>query len=317
VLSLHYLSLRVVLLCLAALGGCAGQAVSPTDQTLIQEADQLHARLEPAVVEKLDPRLKRYFEQIGARIVAAAKELDQQAIIQSREQGSNEWMFAKEIGFHLVDSAQPNCFTAGGKHIYIYDGLFQQCQNEDELASLLCHEYAHIYGRHVQKELKRDPSITGDNALLYPFVTLKFTAPHERTADSIAFNVFAKGGWDTSRFAELYQRLLQNASAGSWDVASLREKVEAAQRRELPAGARDWAQPPVADDARFTQLQAESKSLVLAKPRSERAQLLLTSFSGCLIPADTPAQASARQRLFPPPPPPSENKWNKGLQGAR
>ena len=72
-----------------------------------------------------------------------------------RSEGSNEWMFSKDIDFHLVKSELPNIYTAGGRHIYIYDGLFQQSRNEDELASLFCHEYAHVYGRHAQKELKR------------------------------------------------------------------------------------------------------------------------------------------------------------------
>ena len=312
----HLLSpISLLLLALAGLAGCAGPAVSPTDQTLLRETEQLHSRLEPAVVERQEPRLRRYFEQLASRIVTAARELDQQGIIQSRSEGSNEWMFSKDIDFHLVKSELPNIYTAGGRHIYIYDGLFQQCRNEDELASLFCHEYAHIYGRHAQKELKRDASALGDDSLLEPFVTLKFTPAHDKTAETIAFNIFVKAGWDPARYADIYRRLLQQGPPGGLDAALLRERADGAH--ELPAGAQNWAQPPIADDARFVQLQAETQAVVAAVPRNDRVELLLSALPNCLTPPDAPAQVAARQRLFPPPAAPSENKWNKGLQGAR
>src|SRR3954465_12896907 len=88
---------------IATLFGCANQSVSPSDKTLIREADQLHAQLAPACVEDRDPRLKRYIEQIAARILASAKELDQEGLIKSRGHGSNAWMFDKDVDFHLAD----------------------------------------------------------------------------------------------------------------------------------------------------------------------------------------------------------------------
>jgi len=312
------LACRIIFaICTAApITGCAGQAVSPTDQTLIREADQLHARLAPALVENVDPRLRRYFEQLAGRITTAARELDQQGVIQSKDDGSKAWMFGKEMDFHLTDGQLPNLYTSGGRHVYIYDGLFQQCKNEDELASLLCHAYAHVYARHVQKELKRDTSLGEEEALLRPFVYLNFTPAHERTAAGIAFDIYLKAGWDPARFGEVYDRLAAEDSSGvTFDIALLRELAK--PPLPPPAAARDWAQPPVADDARFAQLQAETKAAAASAPRNERAELLLSALSSCLGPAEGPIQARARQQLFPPPQGPSENKWNKGLQGAR
>jgi hypothetical protein len=305
---------------ISLLTGCAGPAVSPTDQALLAEADQLHARLEPALMEKQDPRLRRYFEQLASRITAAAKELDKQGVIQSNEGGSKDWMFSKDVDFHLVDSRLPSVYTSGGRHIYIYDGLFQQCRNEDELASVFCHEYAHVYARHAQKEIKREPAGTSlgggdERALLQSFVTLKFTPAHDRTADTIGYTIYLKAGWDPARYTDLYARLLKEDTSAALDTAALREKIDA--KRDTPAGSRDWAQPPVADDARFAQLQAETHAVVAGAARNARAELLLAAFPNCLSPADTPAQLRAREALFPPAPAPTENKWNKGLQGAR
>jgi predicted Zn-dependent protease len=310
-------------LLLATLAGCAGPAVSPTDKSLITQADQLHARLGPAVLEDKDPKLKRYFEQLAARILAAAKDADQQGLIKpptGAEAGSTAWMFSNDVDFHLIDSDLPNAFTSGGKHVYVYNGLFQQCRNEDELASLLCSEYARVYSRQVQREIRRDPGLSGDNAIIVPFATLRASPAQSRAADPIAFTIFTKAGWDPTRFASLYQRMLEeNAAPNDADRALLREKVIEAQRRTdgLPAAARDWAQPPVADDARFAQLQSETRAVVTRVPRNDQVQLLLAAFPSALAQGDTPTQTRARQKLFPPPPPAPDNQWGKGLGGTR
>ena len=301
--------------------GCAGRSVSPTDQSLITEADQLHARLAPAVVDDRDPRLKRYFGQLAARVTAAARELDRQGVIKSPGEGDKSWMFGKEIDFHLVNSDLPNAFASGGRHLYVYNGLFQQCTSEDDLAAVFCHAYAHLYARHVQQSARRDPNLPPDRALLFPFATLQLTPAQERAADTIAFGIFTRAGWDPTRFASLYEQLYNGNPAGV-DRNVLREKALDANTRLLPsvpAASRDWAQPPVADDTRFAQLQAETKAAVAATPRSGQPQLLLAAFPNCLNPTPTPAQARARQALFPPPPapPPGDNQWGKGVRGGR
>jgi hypothetical protein len=306
---------------LALLTGCAGQAVSPTDKTLIAEADQLHARLAPSVVDDRDPRLKRYFAQIAARITAAAKDLDQQGVIQSRGEGAKSWMFGREVEFHLVNSELPNVFPAGGRHVYLYLGLFRQCANEDELAAVFCHAYAHLYARHVQQDLRREaPGLSGDAKLLYPFATLAFTPAQEREADTIAFNVFTKAGWDPNRYPAIYDTLYKGNVAGV-DRSFLREKTVDAIERLLPAvpaAAANWAQPSVADDTRFAQLQSETAKVAPSTAGTPQSQLLLAAFPNCLNPTIAPAQARARQTLFPPPPVPTgNNQWGKGVQGTR
>lgn len=311
----------LLLACLALLTGCANQAVSPTDKTLIAEADQLNRHLAPSLVDDRDPRLKRYFAQIAARVTAAAKDLDQQGAIQSRGEGAKSWMFGKEIEFHLVNSELPNVFPAGGRHIYLYLGLFRQCANEDELAAVFCHAYAHLYARHVQRDVRPEPpGLSGDAKLLFPFATLQFTPAQEREADTIAFNVFTKAGWDPNRYPAIYDTLYKGDVAGV-DRNFLREKTVDAIDRLLPAvpaAAANWAQPSVADDTRFAQLQAETAKIAPSAAGTPQSQLLLAAFPNCLNPTLTPAQTRARQTLFPPPPAPTgDNPWGKGVQGTR
>jgi hypothetical protein len=304
--------------CLALLAGCANQSVSPTDKTLIANADQLHARLAPSVVDARDARLKRYLAQLAARVTAAAKDLDQQGVIKSPGEGSKAWMFGREVEFHLVNSDLPNVVPAGGRHIYLYLGLFRQCANEDELAAVYCHAYAHLYARHVQQDLRREASLAGDQELLYPFVHLQFTPAQEREADTIAFNVFTRAGWDPNRYPAVYEQLYKGNVPGV-DRDLLREKTVDAIDRLLPAvpaAAANWAHPPVADDTRFAQLQSETAAAASAAAGTTQSQLLLAAFPSCLDPTPGPVQARARQTLFPPPPVPTgDNQWGKGVQG--
>jgi predicted Zn-dependent protease len=166
----------------------------------------------------------------------------------------------------------------------------------------------------VQKELRREPGAGGDEELLMPFLSLKFTPAHEKTADAIAYSIYLKAGWDPTRFTDVYKRLEQTPLDGL-DPQAVRQLTQVP--RQPPAEARNWGQPPVADDARFAQLQSETRAVVGAMRQDEKARLLLAALPNCLGPEDSPTQAAARQQLFPPPQGPSENKWNKGLQGAR
>ena len=104
-----------------------------TDRQVIQQAEDTHAQLKPAVMD--DPELFGYLKSMGDRIVAAAKELDAEHYGPSshfEKNESNDWMFSKEE-FHLVNSKTLNAFTTGGEHLYIYAELMQKCRTEDEL----------------------------------------------------------------------------------------------------------------------------------------------------------------------------------------
>src|SRR5687767_5184240 len=124
--------------------GCA------SDAQVMQAASGMHQQLEPAVIE--DPELANYLQSIGERIISSAKELDQQGYgPKAHKSSDSNWMFGDKMKFHFVNSKTLNAFTTGGEHMYIYTPLFMQARSEDELAAVMAHEYAHIYGRHVGK----------------------------------------------------------------------------------------------------------------------------------------------------------------------
>src|SRR5712675_1157776 len=126
-------------------GGCA-----VTDRQIIDQADKAHSGLKPAVIN--DRELADYIQGVGDRIVEAAKEADRNKIGPPShfKDDERDWMFSKKMQFHFVNSKTLNAFTTGGEHMYIYTELFQLCKDENDLAAVMSHEYAHVYSRHVQ-----------------------------------------------------------------------------------------------------------------------------------------------------------------------
>src|SRR5207248_2645805 len=151
----HCVSFLLLTLVLS-IGGCA-----VTDRQIIDQADQAHSGLKPAVINDRD--LADYIQSVGDRIVEAAKEADRNKIGPTSHFKDNErdWMFSKKMQFHFVNSKTLNAFTTGGEHMYIYTELFQLCKDENDLAAVMSHEYAHVYSRHVQKGTQRQYGVIG------------------------------------------------------------------------------------------------------------------------------------------------------------
>src|SRR4030095_4365702 len=96
---------------LASLGtGCA------KDSAVIAQANQFDQGLEPAVINDRD--VDDYMQQIGARLIVAAKELhDDHYGPKSHFSENSSWMFSTDrVKFHLVNSKALNAFTTGGEH---------------------------------------------------------------------------------------------------------------------------------------------------------------------------------------------------------
>ena len=51
------------------------------------------------------------------------------------------------ITVHLLDSSTPNAFATLGGHVFVYQGLIDYLENENQLAMVLAHEIGHIKHR--------------------------------------------------------------------------------------------------------------------------------------------------------------------------
>jgi predicted Zn-dependent protease len=321
------LSLVLVGMLLPILGGCA------SDKQVISQAAEVHQGLQPAVIT--DPQLARYIQQIGDRVIASARQLYQQGYGPAAKDKSDDssWMFSNAMQFHLVASDTLNAFTTGGEHMYIYSQLLQTCKNEDELAAVVAHEYAHVYSRHVAKGMNRQYAVLGAagaaGALGYAagskedrmgsaatfasaaaaagsFIGLTYTRGDEAQADEVGYQFYVHAGWDPNRFAGFFKTLIDKgmdtSSALTSDHPTLASRVENVNKwtAQLPPQAAQWRQPDTANDAQFKALQARTTQVVASMPKDEtinKAKLLLAAFPSCVTPEDQPKQKAAQQQI--------------------
>lgn len=330
-ITLKFASILLLGLSLLTAGGCV------KDSTVIAQATDVHKGLEPAVIE--DPQLAEYIDRIGQRIIGAARELEKTDFGPSshKDAEDNTWMFTG-MKFHFVNSKTLNAFTTGGKHMYIYTELFTTCKNEDELAAVMAHEYAHVYARHVAKGMNRQYTMLGvaagvgaagaaagyqadktQGALTYggaaagaalmagQFLGMGFTRDDENEADKYGFWFYTHAGWDPNRFAGFFQTLIDKGLDKTPEMMSdhpkLANRVAATKDRikQLPSDARDWRRAPIADDAKFRQLQQRAVEVGKRVPNDkslQQAQLMLAAFPSCVSPEEQPDQKQAQGIIY-------------------
>lgn len=278
----------LLLLLLALCPGCFGPA--PSVQ-FVQQAQRLHdGALASAVTSDSD--LRDYVQLVGRRIADAAHAADP---------GKTHDPLFSQMEFHLVGCPVPNTFTTGGAHIYVYSGLFQVCQSEDELAIAIAHAFAHQMNLDVEHvEMQPDPN----NPLppvAWQFVSHRFSLSQEQAADRLALDVLVRAGYDPKKAAALFEQL-----ANAYPAAQAPDRTPLLVRSQ---DARQGAQRvnasrrplPVADPRTFTSLRRQAASLNGSQAKAQ-AQLFLRAFPNCILAGDTADQQAAQTQLRPPPP---------------
>lgn len=313
---------------LAAVGvGCA----AASDKAVRLQADQFQTSLAPA--EVADPAVNDYFQRIGQRIIAAGRELDREHVgppAHFDKKESEDWMF-NNIQFHLVNSKTLNAFTTGGNHVYIYNELLQLCNNEDELAAVMSHEYGHIYCRHVQKGTSRQalqilPALllggagyvaggkehgaeyaqagAGLGAVAGQIGGAHFSRGDETQADQYGFKFYTRAGWDPQKFGDFFQSLIQKGGDSTPEILSdhpsLARRVEVAKKEASQLGprAQQYRQPPIMTPDQFAQIKQRAQAAAARTPDDKSLQnsktLLQALPRSCLM-EDTPNPPSAQQ----------------------
>lgn len=320
----------MILSLLPLAGGC-----KTTDRSVMSQASEVHTGIQPAVIR--DPELSNYMQQVGSRILAAAKEVEGYGpkfgpASHFKDGEDTRWMF-QNMKFHLVNSKTLNAFTTGGEHMYMYSGLMQQCANEDEFVAVVAHEFAHVYCRHVQKGTDRQYLTMGaaaaaavggaaiggkEKGLEYAgygaglglvagqFAGMSFTREDENEADKFGFYFYSMAGWDPKQFAGFFQKMIDLGYDTTPEMASdhptLKSRVDATRRRvtELPPESAKWRRPNIANPQQFAAIKARAIEVGKTMPSDKtlgQAQELLAAFPSCVAVKDQPEQVRARQSV--------------------
>lgn len=88
-----------------------------------------------------DPVVVEYVNKIGNRLLSV---LPQQPFT---------------YNFHVIKEDVYNAFATPAGHIFVYTGLLEAMEEEEELAGILGHEIAHVYCRHISQKIERSKKI--------------------------------------------------------------------------------------------------------------------------------------------------------------
>ena len=199
------------------IGSSAGELLTPAEQA--QYGQMLLSQLRHYGYTLEDPLLNGWLRQVGGRLGAASDQPRQ------------------DFTFFLLEDRQINAFATLGGYIGMNAGLVLAAEREDEVASVLAHEIAHVTQDHVlrgveQAEKDSIPILLGmlgviaaaqasggssdDDATQAAIVgamslmqqrQIDFTRAHESEADRIGIRNLDRAGYDPEAMAGFFQTL--------------------------------------------------------------------------------------------------------------
>lgn len=131
--------------------------------------------------------------------------------------------------FQIVEAPQLNAFAVPGGYIYFHSGTLLAAGSVDELAGVMAHEVAHVNKRHLahRRQERQIPSLLTQVALIAasvasqnaaPLITgmainvavdLHYSRSDEAEADRLGAVYASRAGFDSSRAADFFQRILE------------------------------------------------------------------------------------------------------------
>ena len=136
------------------------------------------------------------------------------------------------FSFFIVNDNTINAFAGPGGYIGVHSGLILASQSEDELASVVAHEIAHVTQRHLVRTLSASTNMTipamaaiiaaillgqGDSQITQAVIAstiagatqtqLHFSRLHEQEADRVGIDMMAKSGFDPIAMPNFFETL--------------------------------------------------------------------------------------------------------------
>lgn len=210
----------ITVVILVILAGCAtNQSPTGRSQTLLfsaQQMDQMGAesfeQMKQQQALSKDKQRIAYVRCVASRITAVLPV------------GQPKWEVV------LFESEQINAFALPGGHIGVYTGLLKVATNQDQLATVIGHEVAHVLANHSNEQVSR-AQMTGvgmqlanaaldvsgvSNRDLYMAAlglgaqvgfVLHYGREQESEADIMGVELMARAGFDPSQSIKLWQNM--------------------------------------------------------------------------------------------------------------
>lgn len=197
--------------------GDAGSSFGPTQEAALGEA--FFRSIQSRITISHDAEIADYIEGLGRRLTAASDKPGQ------------------PFHFFVVMDPTINAFAGPGGYIGVNSGLILASESENELASVLAHEIAHVTQRHIYRSIEAAESLSiptyaalaaaillgvaaspelGQAAIAAAQAgavqyQIDFTREHEQEADRIGIQILAGASFDPRSMPVFFERLQQSS----------------------------------------------------------------------------------------------------------
>ena len=279
-LALTALPARSGTLDLPEMGDSSSTVLSAEDEMRIGKEMLRQLRNNGALID--DPIINEYIQHLGSGIAAGASST------------------TTRFTFFVIDAQSINAFAMPGGFIGVHAGLLLASKSENEVASVIAHEIAHVTQHHIARSVEQanrlnlpvtaaviaaillganDPQLA--NAAMAAAVggaqqmQLDFTRANEHEADRVGMQLLATSNYDPRGMADFFSRLQQESRYyGSGVPEFLRthpvttDRIAEAQERAASYPAKNTA-----DSAYYPLILARLKLRYSTSPEALRKQL--------------------------------------------
>lgn len=233
----HLPALAIVLL--GILSGCALPLASESE--IDAQGDKEFQKIRAKTPASTDARKRAYVTCVA------------NAVIRELEPPYRDMDWEIEV----FDSDQINAFALPGGHVGIFTGIFKVAENQDQLATVIGHEVAHVLAGHSNERASTQlatqgamealsvlsgPASPGKSRVLAVLgvgaqvgVILPFSRAQESEADVMGLDLMASAGFDPRQGPALWENmsklggappeLLSTHPSSATRIAALRERV--------------------------------------------------------------------------------------------
>lgn len=134
--------------------------------------------------------------------------------------------------FSVIESKEINAFALPGGPIYLFTGLLNRMETDDEVAAVLAHELAHVYREHWAEQVASDQqrsaglsvllgALDADKGwytaagVLNTVVGLKYSRSDEDDSDEKGLNNMVAAGYNPNGMLALFRTLSEAGSGGT------------------------------------------------------------------------------------------------------
>jgi predicted Zn-dependent protease len=207
----------IAALVLGAAASTPAQFGKPSQSQQLQLGKQAaqELRRKERVLPSSDPRVQTV-RRVGRRLLSAMPDRN------------SVW----EYSFDVIDSNQINAFALPGGPTFIYTGLLNRLQSEDELAGVMAHELTHVKKEHwayAYRDQQRNQGLLTLGALIFRpsrgvlnaagigstlLFDLPFSRKHETEADEGGLDMMIRAGYNPQGMVDVFKMLAETSKGG-------------------------------------------------------------------------------------------------------